>query len=185
MDALMHTPANGDPVWRLPTAPPSQPMDHLAQSPLGTPAVGSLAFPRTVADRDHAFVELLAAYRGSGGLARTYELIVALRSRSRPDTEQLARWIVTREIISFDWQGQKWFPWFQFDRESGRPCPLVGDIVHALCPVLDDWQMACWFVQPNVSIDNGVPAEELACQPANVWAAAHAYLQRDPGIARL
>jgi len=123
-------------------------------------------------DRNVEFLELLAAYRGSGGLARSHEVLASMRNKNELTTEQLARWIVERQMISFDWQDQTWFPWFQFDREAGRPSPLIGEIVQVLCPFLDGWQVACWFVRPNAEVDHHVPLDEIGCQPLKVLAAA-------------
>ncbi len=137
-------------------------------------------------NRNLEFLELLAAYRDSGGLARTHEVLASMRSRNMLSIEHLARWMVERQMISFDWQDQTWFPWFQFDREAGRPSPLIGEIVQVLCPFLDGWQVASWFVRPNVEVDHQVPLDELGHQPLKVLAAARASCMRyhDSGESR-
>ncbi len=186
MGALMHSVADGQSVWRMVMAP-----SLAGDDPLPTPdlpgsghglrravdgaQVDALTGRPGACGRDTEFVALLAAYRSTGGLARTHEVVGLLRNdHDRPNTEQLARWIVTRQIISFDWQQQTWFPCFQFDRDTGRPHRVVADIVRALSTTLDDWQIACWFVRPQPWADGAVPAECLLCQPAVVLAAARA-----------
>jgi len=38
--------------------------------------------------------------------------------------------------------------------------------------VLDDWECACWFSQPNVWLHNEVPVDLIAKEPMRVLAAA-------------
>lgn len=186
MGALMHSVMDEERVWRLSASPLHRTGDRRPEPLLsrfvidrrpggsGTGAVGSHDVHDAFSGRNQEFLELLSAYRGSGGLARTHEVMGPLRNRNVSPTEELARWIVARQIISFDWQDQTWFPWFQFDRESGRPRQPVGDIVQVLCSFLDDWQIACWFVRPNTAVDGRKPVDELARQSVKVLAAAHA-----------
>lgn len=118
-----------------------------------------------VAEQDAAFLQMLAAYRGHGGLRREAEVLrrrQALDAAVTPDDE----------AIRFDWGGSTWMPWFQFDARSGRlhePCRRVID---ELAPFYDGWLLALWFVQPNVWIHGGRPLDVLAVDPRRVHEAA-------------
>lgn len=190
MSEWMQSVANEEAVWPRDQASP-QPTDaRLPPSSLLRVVVDGLqggigthgARPHDVQDvlpdRNQEFLELLAAYRISGGLARTHEVIATLRNRNGLTAEQLARWNVAHQIISIDWQDQTWFPWFQFDRESGLPRPQVGEVVQVLCSFLDNWQIACWFVLPNPGVDDPVPLDNLDYPSVKVLAAAQAFRMR-------
>ena len=161
MSAMLQDLAKGEFPWCLPTGP----LQYQVQREVPEDADSN---------RDQDFIDFLAAYRDSGGLARTHELIGMFKRGDGGDTERLARWIVTRQVISIEWQDQTWFPWFQFDRDLGRPQSTVGQIIRELCSTLDDWEIARWFVQPNPWLDNGTPAENLKNRPADLLEAARA-----------
>lgn len=113
---LMYSGANEKPVSRLHNAS-AQPADGRLPLPSGPRVVfdngtggtetrgdRSPADYYAFSDRNLVFLELLAAYRVSGGLARAHEMMASLRSRNGLTTEQLAQWIVACQTISFDWQ---------------------------------------------------------------------------------
>lgn len=184
MRTLLQSVENGESVWRLQTTrwqhrgwPTSaREWSHAKCAPLengtGNRIADSWNKAAGSSDRDQEFIDLLAAYRSSGGLARTNEVVGSFMRGNATDTEQLARWMVTRQIISIDWHDQTWFPWFQLDRESGQPRPLVGEIVRELSSELDHWEIASWFAQPNPWLNAFSPAESLASRSADVLAAA-------------
>lgn len=133
------------------------------------------AYPyRLAAAADDAFVVMLAAYRCSGGLARVDEVVALLESRGRPGVATLARWIVERGVISFEWQAQTWLPWFQFRAADHMPDAALRAVFDELSGVYDGWEMAGWFVRPNSALADGAPLDRIAGDPAAVLQAARA-----------
>jgi len=110
-------------------------------------------------DSDRQFVAMLDAYRGSGGLARSQEVLTLCRSCHGPDTAMLARWIVDRQVICFEWQSQSWFPIFQFHRPLLYPNVSLRPIFIELTCVYDQWEMAVWFARPNQWLGNRSPVD--------------------------
>lgn len=121
--------------------------------------------------RDIHFLELLSAYRSTGGIGAGSEL-----AARRPMTglSGLARAIASREVISFGWGGHVWLPMFQFEqRELEVRMParaLIGELVDAL----DDWEMADWFVEPNAWLKDKSPLSLMDTDYASVLDAARA-----------
>jgi hypothetical protein len=115
---------------------------------------------------DQDFMQLLAAYRASGGLARTHELVGWLKRHHGIETQKLASWIVTGQIIHVPWQGNTWFPWFQFDGGGDQPHPTVSRLVMSMHREMDAWAIACWFVHPNHKLGGCAPLDCLTQYPA-------------------
>jgi hypothetical protein len=134
---------------------PSLPSRSLATlAPLDIGAVGACS--------DQAFLALLAAYRGSGGLAHAEELACLLERRSGLDGGHLARWRTERRVVGFGWQSHTWLPRFQFELSGLLPDPGVTDVLGVLGTVFDDWQTACWFARPHPALDMRAPAQAIA-----------------------
>ncbi len=108
---------------------------------------------------DRQFVAMLNAYRGSGGLARAQEVLTLFDRCHGPDTSMLARWIVDREAICFEWQSQSWLPMFQFDRIHLNPSVNLRPILIELTCVYNPWEMAVWFARPNQWLGNRSPVD--------------------------
>jgi hypothetical protein len=73
----------------------------------------------------------------------------------------LARWIVSREVVHFEWRSRTLLPLFQFELSTMRLGPEVTAIVRELEDVFDDWTMALWFAKPNTWLDDAAPAEVI------------------------
>ena len=123
---------------------------------------------------DHQFIAMLDACRDCGGLARTHEVIALSRRCGGPDAATLARWIVERKLISFEWQSQSWLPLFQFNRLDMTPQPELCQVLAELSAVYDAREMANWFVQPNPWLADRTPADALPFDVAAVLNAARA-----------
>ena len=94
--------------------------------------------------------------------------------RSWQPISLLARWIVGREVISFDWQSTTMLPLFQFDLSSMTMRQSVTELLHELTEVFDDWDLALWFAQPNSWLDQQAPVALLNLDPKGVLDAARA-----------
>ncbi|MDB5826037.1 MAG: hypothetical protein JWQ73_257 [Variovorax sp.] len=118
------------------------------------------------------FMELLAAYRPSGGLARGSE--VAIRAAStRPDSMAgLEQCLEQRLLVSLDWHSALWLPLFQFDRSDMSLRNEVQRACAELRGVMDDWELAAWFVRPQCALHHCSPLHVLDAEPELVVEAA-------------
>jgi len=104
------------------------------------------------------FIALLDSYRDSGGLARASEVVALLNRRNGTNLPTLANWIAGGEVMSLEWQSQTWLPLFQFNRLDMTPQPGLAPVLVELAPVLDAWELASWFAQPNAWLADRTPA---------------------------
>lgn len=81
------------------------------------------------------------------------------------------RWLRERRIFDVPPLGDRRFPGFQFD-PSGRPRPVIRDILAAMGEVLRGWELALWFTGSNAALDGDRPVDRLDRDPAAVVAAA-------------
>lgn len=126
------------------------------------------------AGSDRHFVAMLSAYRRSGGLARADEVVTLLDRRGLPGVATLARWIVERRVISFEWQLQTWLPWFQFKRLEQVPDPAVAALFSESTAVCDGWELAQWFARPHPALSGHAPVDLVTSDPDAVLQAARA-----------
>lgn len=148
---------------------------HAASVPLHPLVVGGVA-PRqgTEADRDRQFVAMLRSFRETGGLARGDEVAELLAHRGTGDVSRLARWIVSRDVIGFDWRGELWVPLFQFELGGMTLRTGVAQVTQELAPEFDPWALAVWFSTPNAWLSDRSPAEAVGDDVVAVTEAARA-----------
>lgn len=121
---------------------------------------------------DSEFVELLAAYRASGGIARASELVAAHQDDA-PRRQALVDVLVTSgHVVHFGWAGQCWLPVFQFNRPGLKLRPALPRVIDALSPALDAWGVALWFARPNPWLADARPADRMALHGVCVEQAA-------------
>ncbi len=121
---------------------------------------------------DAQFIDMLASFRGCGGVARTDEALAWLDGEVEQGLSKLARWIAQRQVVSFEWQAQTWLPLFQFDRRDMSIRPELAPIVGELRGVLDASELATWFSRPNSTLEGLSPAEAFQDDPISVLQAA-------------
>lgn len=124
--------------------------------------------------RNLQFVELLNAFRRSGGLARLPEVAARFRMYDPNDVSPLAGWINKRQVISFEWQAKRWLPLFQFNPVGLSLRAGLNNVLDELLVVCDEWELAIWFAQPNPWLANRTPADMLAVAAPQVLNAARA-----------
>lgn len=123
---------------------------------------------------DDQFVAMLNAFRSSGGLVREELVFAMFRRRCGLDADALANRIAERQVIGFEWQSRTWLPMFQFNLFDMTRPPALGQIFAELIPVYDPWALANWFAQPNLWLEDRVPADALERDPCSVLHAARA-----------
>lgn len=139
---------------------------------MSTLALPSLTRPSDLADRQvHA---MLAGYRKSGGVADGDAVASLLRLRFDQPMSLLARWIVSRQVVSFTWRGQTQLPLFQFELDRMAVRESVRTVVAELSMAFDDWDLASWFAQPNSWLGGAVPADAIEHDLDSVLHAARA-----------
>ncbi len=147
---------------------PTRTVDQLQRASLATtghaPAEGTMT--------DRAFVSLFRAYRPHGGLARGDEVAERLHRMRGTGLGSLARRILARELICFEWHGELWLPLLQFDKSDMSLRPAIAQLAAELAGVFDAWELCCWLAAPNSSLDDRAPLDVLENDPGAVLQAA-------------
>lgn len=105
------------------------------------------------------------------------ELAERAHSRSGNPSALAWRWRNTGLVMGVPVRGEWRYPAFQFDRESGRPLPIIHEIVQVIGARLGPWGTALWFTGPNGWLEGDRPADRLGDEEA-LLAAAHAAVER-------
>jgi len=124
--------------------------------------------------RESEFAMMQRAYRRTGGLAHGDEIARVLGERRGQPISTVARWIVSRTVISFDWHSQILLPLSQFDATDMLPRPAIAAVVRELIDVFNDWDLAVWFAQPNGWLRDAAPVDAIARNASDVLSAARA-----------
>jgi len=117
---------------------------------------------------------MVEAYRRAGGVLSGDEVAGLLQVHSPEPIALLARWIVTRRVVSFVWQSQTLIPLFQFDRGDMSLRPGATQVVDELADTFDDRELAAWFVQPNSWLQDAAPIDLIDVDRPAVLQAARA-----------
>ena len=123
---------------------------------------------------DHQYLAVARAYASSGGIAGCEEMVGLLRCCHDQPISVLARWIVGRAVVCFEWRATTLLPIFQFDVADMTIRPQVSDVLSELRDTFDDREVALWFAQPNAWIDGRAPVDVLRIDPVSVLDAARA-----------
>jgi hypothetical protein len=151
------------------------PARHLSQLPDPSAPHSLSSKARTIfTQRANAVVPLhwlstAAAFSGTGGLVSGDDLADLIRHRCEvagwlPDSEPVslvARWIVTRAVISLDSPWGPMFPLFQFDLPTASVIDAMAPLLNELRPVFDDVELALWFVTPNDWLGGARPVSAM------------------------
>jgi hypothetical protein len=117
-------------------------------------------------------IMMVDAYRRTGGLLSGAEIALLLRRHSTQPLSLLARWIVTRRVVSYVWRSEILVPLFQFDPDDMSLRRETGQVVDELADAFDDWELAAWFARPNSWLQDAAPVELIDVdQPAVLQAA--------------
>ena len=113
-------------------------------------------------------------YQDRGGLASGDDVAFLLRHSLDQPISTLARWIVTRAVVSFQSQSQVLLPLFQFDLSDMSRRAHTAEVISELSAVFDDRALAMWFVQPNRQLDGAMPIDAMERDQPSVLQAARA-----------
>lgn len=139
----------------------------------GGPAVRR-TMPRWLANSggDRLFIDMLHAFRPTGGLARESELLARWRSRHGIGGAAWHEGVGSEPLIRFEWSDAVWLPLFQFMPGELALNPAATPVVAELSPLYDGWSLANWFAQPNAWLGHQRPVDVLAANPARLLEAA-------------
>jgi hypothetical protein len=113
------------------------------------------------AARDAVLVELMRAYRSSGGMAcGRFPAQRAFKSALPP--------------IFFEHAGIVWMPRFQFDFLGSDVRPECRAVLNELTGVCDGWEQAIWLASPNLWLANARPVDLIETSAPCVLGAARA-----------
>jgi hypothetical protein len=85
-----------------------------------------------------------------------------------------SRWAKERKIFSVRFEGTQWFPRFQF--QDGRPIPAVAEVIEIFPEQASGWDLAYFFVTPNMNIRGHKPVELLKQDPARLVSLAQTFV---------
>jgi len=120
------------------------------------------------------YIVMANAFAPNGGIAGGDELAGLLRPCRGQPISLLARWIVDRAVVHFEWRTTIMLPMFQFEPPSMTVRPPVADVLRELSGAFDDWELALWFAQPNAWLDDRRPVDVLRIDPGAVVDSARA-----------
>jgi hypothetical protein len=121
---------------------------------------------------DALFIELLNAYRSRGGLARASEVTARVVSRRPVGIAWIEQCFAHRLLVSVIWHSMVWLPLFQFERSDMTLRDEVFRTCGELRDVMDDCEMAAWFVHPQCGLNHCSPLDMLDSRPELVVEAA-------------
>jgi hypothetical protein len=117
---------------------------------------------------------MVRAFRANGGVVTGDQLSHLCRSLLQQPISTIARWIVGRHVVCFDWNCQPMLPLFQIELTSMRLRPSVAEVVQELAGTFDDWDLALWFATPNAWLDGRAPVQVILSDPCAVLDTARA-----------
>jgi hypothetical protein len=85
-----------------------------------------------------------------------------------------SRWTKERKVFSVRFEGTQWFPRFEF--QDGRPIPAVADVIEIFPEQASGWELAYFFVTPNMNISGRQPLELLKQDPTRLVSLAKAFV---------
>jgi hypothetical protein len=135
-----------------------------ASLPAGS-ALGCMTDPTGTDPSDLEFIQLLSAYRSTGGLARRqgWDATTPDSSAARPHPSPL---------FGFPWGGDYWMPRFQWLDGMDQVNPSCVAVQAELAEVFTGIEIARWYVSPNAFLGHAAPLQVLTRSPELVVQAA-------------
>jgi hypothetical protein len=125
-------------------------------------------------DPDAEVVWLMATFARHGGVRGGDEVADLMRPFVDQPVSRLARWIVSREIVTIVRSSVLLVPMFQFDTNLMELRLHCREAVRELSGAMVDEDVALWFAVPNAWLGGAPPVEVLERDPDGVVAAARA-----------
>jgi len=110
------------------------------------------------------------------GLFSSAELAELRGAATGNPSSEPGRWLREQRVFSVNAPDRR-FPGFQFDN-TGRPRPVVAEVLAVLGELLQGWELALWFVGPNPNLEGRRPVDLIDADPDGVVDAARFHLDR-------
>lgn len=118
------------------------------------------------------FVDLLQAYRATGGIAPGDVLGRLFEEHHVGNFVSLARLLANGQVFALTWSHSLWIPMFQFHL-GDLSIKTKAQIARAKLPsTTDGWGFGAWFAGPNEHLDGQRPVDLLDSQLLAVMDAA-------------
>jgi hypothetical protein len=95
-------------------------------------------------------------------------------SRAANRAAMASRWRKEKRIFSFRFEGQQWFPRFQF--QDGMPIEAVSRVIQVFPEHATGWELAYFFVTPNPNLGGRKPMDLLKQDPVRLISLAQAFV---------
>jgi hypothetical protein len=156
----------------------------LARAPTPAAPLQAPRLANTDQPNGRTFIELLTAFRDSGGTASGEVVGRLLAEYQCAKIETLATLVAQKRVFCFDWRGCRWFPMFQFELSDWS----LKEGPHRVCATLpqesSNWTMAVWFASPNQQLEGQVPANMLDTNLPAVLKAASVAVPTSPSASQ-
>jgi hypothetical protein len=93
-------------------------------------------------------------------------------SKARNRRATAYRWQEAGQIFSVTNHGKTLYPGFQFERDEGRPLPVIAEVLAVLPPTMRGWALGLWWSTPNPTLSGRRPVDLLVTEPDAVVDAA-------------
>jgi len=123
---------------------------------------------------DRQYLVMQQAFRAAGGVVNGDQLAYLMRKRVDQPISAVARWIVGREVVSYEWRSQTMLPLFQFEMPRVVVRSTVACVIRELRELYTDWGLAMWFVDSNSWLHGAAPVTAIETDPCAVLEAARA-----------
>lgn len=120
------------------------------------------------------FERMQETFGQTGGLVASDLFLQLLRGVEGQPISVLARHIVKRGLVNFEWKGRTLIPMFQVCCGGTVMQPYMPETLYELVDVFDDWEVSYKFAQPNEWLAGRAPATAMAKDPEAVFLAARA-----------
>jgi hypothetical protein len=108
------------------------------------------------------------------GLLSSTEVAKLAGSTARNRAATANRWVNQRKVFTVEADGAQRFPGFQFG-DSGRPLPVIAEVLEAVGGRLTGWELALWFTSSSDWLGGELrPVDVLDSDPELVVRAAAA-----------
>jgi hypothetical protein len=105
------------------------------------------------------------------GLLTSDQVARRVGSTARNSSATPTRWARAGKVFTVETADKRLYPAFQFDPATGRPLPVIEDVLAILGPATGT-TAALWFTAPNAYLEDARPVDRLADNPAAVVDAA-------------
>lgn len=140
----------------------------------GSAPMSDVILPARIPGQQAATRTLIDAYQSSGGVIGCDDLTRLLGKWQMQPISCVARSIVSRQLVHFDWQGQRVLPLFQFEYPTLNLLTTVADVIAEFGCWFNDSEIAEWFATPNGWLQGALPARVMVAKPMVVLDAARA-----------